>query len=799
MLKKREHWLAIQLTPIERTVPATKAAASKEGDQSDKSEDWETLYEDIGMEASFPEVMDLWRKRAQQMGLDKAGITFEFQFKDIIYYAAKQCLGNGNVMGLGKTRETLFGILLRGVTKALIVCPAKLIGVWQDEIDDTIGPYCRLQRRNWQGKVLDSSYQVIQHGRDLLPENLRMFNIISYDKLKTIAKDGRFFKCPKCGTIAYSHRAVEMLTCPGDSSKPEDDLSRCNNIVKRWKRFCAGDPDNGIPPKRKIRVALDRYGTPMKREDGTWHMVHFSKTHDGMHFDRDGNYFPVENTTVIDERPPRPEVIRMLPQESIFKKMRRKAVGYKTDPDTGRKVTEYKNVERNPHLRWTFAKRLRNMFNNVVLDEALYIMNTDSQRSQAINVLTAETRIILTGTPVKNKPENILALMNWCFSRETFPSYRPHDEGSRKRFLDKYQTVVYVGGFETSDGTVAGGVAKPIPKIANPEMFQAETAPFWRRHTRNEPEIIKDIPRKKLVETNEQITMDDEHREYYEKWLKMFAEWWQKMKEEEEGKNVNAGDLLAKLTYLINASTIPHNMLDNILKEKKKKDLTLLEWAQKIGPYTGKRPTAKMRRSWELLVEAFNQSDKTLIFSWRRANLILGNKWCERKGLRSMVVDGTVSLAQSGEGRSKRHQMIEDFRHRDYAVCWAGLEALAEGMNIPEANHGILLDCGWAPSQPRQAIGRMIRPAQCKTIYAKYLMHHGTIDDYMFALSYLKGRSADEAIDYMEFDDFSVDMIPDIQQYADAIVDGTEEKLKRKMWLAVDHVKRLVEEEGEEG
>ncbi len=32
------------------------------------------------------------------------------------------------------------------------------------------------------------------------------------------------------------------------------------------------------------------------------------------------------------------------------------------------------------------------------------------------------------------------------------------------------------------------------------------------------------------------IDMDDEHRLYYKKWLDEFSEWWQKMKEEEEGE-----------------------------------------------------------------------------------------------------------------------------------------------------------------------------------------------------------------------------------------------------------------------
>ena len=799
-LMKKERWLSIQLTPIERYVPATSAASkvsSGNQEQSGKEEDWELAYEDTGMEATFPEIMELWRRRARQMNLDRPGITFEFQFEDLIYYAAKSSLLNGNVMGLGKTRLSLFAALLRCCQRSLFVVPARLIGVWQDEIDNTILPYCRSQRKDWQGNILNPTYQVIEWARDLHPASLKTFNIISYDKLKSIARDGQFFKCPRCGTVVYSGRinGQEIQYCPGDPSLDEDDPRRCNNLIKTWKKICAGPEYAGGKDeryaKRKLRVLANSDGEPFVKEDGSYHRVHFTKL-----TDHAGEKFPVESTVVIDDRPPRPQPVVMEKQDHIYKKMVKKLVGYTMDVDTGMQTPEYRMIERSPHLAWTFSDLVRNRFSHVFLDEALAIMNENSQRSLATNKITARNRVTNTGTPFKNKPENVLPILNWTFSREVYPDYRSYDPVGQRRFIDKFRTEVYVGGHRLKDGTIVGGKPKAIPKVNNPELFQAELAPLMRRRVRNEPKVLKDIPRKILIETDLRIDMDDEHRAYYKKWLDKFAEWWQKMKEEEEGEKVPAGALITKLTYLINADTQPHFMLDGILKGQ---DDDAKRWASEIGKYEGKRAPSKMRKCWELIRENIAAGDKTIASSWRRANLNLGNDWCLRQKLASMIVDGTVSLTISKmTGRSKRHEMVEDFRHQNYHVLWAGLEALSEGFNIPEANHVLLLDCGWAPTAPRQLIGRCIRPAQTKTIYAKYLMHKGTIGEYMFALCYLKGRSGDEAIDYMEFDDFSTDVIPDIHQYADAIVDGKEEVLKQQMWLAVDHLKRRVQEEGEE-
>ncbi len=804
-LLKKERWLSIQLTPIERYIPASKAASDTSSQQSGEAADWELAYEDSGMESTFPDIMAMWRQRAKWMGMDRPGVTFEFQFEDLIYYVAKANLANCSVMGLGKTRLSLFAALLRGCRRSLFVMPAKLLGVWQDEIDNTIAPYCRVQRKDWQGRILNPGYKVIEWAEDLHPANLKTFNLISYDKLKSIARDGQFFKCPRCGTIVYSGRpnGQEIQYCPGDPAMEDDDPRRCNNLIQTWKNVCAGreylealkgnlqHPKDQKYLKRKIRVAADADGHAIVNEQGEYHRVHWSKL-----TDHTGEKFPLETTCVVDERPSRPTLPIMEKQDSIYKKVVRKPIQEVVNEQTGEKTWEYRNIERSPHLRWTFAKLIRNRFSHIYLDEALYIMNETSQRSLAISMVNGRNRVINTGTPMKNKPENIVPLFNWCFPREVFPDYRSYDDKGMARFLQKYRTEVYVGGFRMPDGTVVGGTPKAIPKVNNPELFQAEMAPLMRRHTRNEPNVLKDIPRKILIEQHETIDMDDEHRLYYKKWLDKFSEWWQKMKEEEEGEKVPPGALLTKLTYLINASTVPHFMLDGILAGK---DDDAKKWAEEIGKYDGKRAPSKMRRCWEMICQNVAAGDKTIASSWRRANLNLGNDWCERRKLASMIVDGTVSLTINRKtGRSKRHEMVEQFKHYGYHVMWAGLEALAEGFNIPEANHCILLDCGWAPSAPRQLIGRMIRPAQTKVIHANYLMHRGTIDDYMFALSYLKGRSADEAIDYMEFDDFSTDVIPDIHQYADAIVDGKEETFKRVMWLAVDHLKRQVQEEGEE-
>lgn len=788
-MERQERWLSIQLTPSERMV---HVGARTEEEQLDNPNNWEWMYEDIGIQATFPELYHMWAKRARQMNIHR--FVNDFQFRDVVYLAIRQSQVLGDVPGLGKTRQALFASILRCARKVLIICPGKLIGTWQDEIRDTIVPFARMQKRDWQGNVIDPTVNVIEWGRDLTESHLARFNIIGIDKLKETPRDGRFYRCPVCGTVAYCKDAGKLMTCPGDANLDEDDPKRCSYLLKAWQE--ENRPIKGERPgRRKYRQITNDLGEVILKVNGTKYPL------DKAWFKKFGEplpkNFPLETVQVIDERRPKPAIPLMEQQESMYSKMIRLQTGMIDDPNRpGEQKPVYKMVKRPFHVKWTFAEQVRWMFPFVIADELHYIANEESKRNQAVEHVTGATRIGLTGTPMKGYPEKILPLLNWVFDRAVFPDYRDYDPEGMERFKKKYELVVHVDATELADGRMAGGQKKRLPKINNAELFQNEMSPLILRRIRNEPEVVACIPPYRIVRERVEVPMDEEHKTYYRKWLQVFAEWWAEMKREKEGQNVEKGNILTKLTYLANASFIPHFMLDSILGGKDEEGAA---WARMIGKYKGP-PVAKMKHAWKLIREAKHLGEKSLVFSYRQRNSDLGHHWSTKNGINSMVVDGRDSIkVKTGMDRSERHLKVQRFRSNAYDVMWAGTGALAEGMNIPEANHGIVMDATWDDVSIRQAIGRMLRIQQQRTVYAHYLMHHGAIDSYMFALSELKARSGDEAIDFMPFDDFHVGMVPDIQQYADAIVDGTQDKLARKMWTAIDFMQKKEEEEGDYG
>lgn len=769
----REKWAERQLTPIERSVRIEKGKVTgKESTAVEaENENWAIQFEEIGLRAAYPEVIAQWRQRMTKMKMHK--ISFAFQAEDVLALVCKNGVMNCNVMGLGKTIEILLTFLLRTNKKCLIVVPSKLLGEWQNEIESRLASYCAATRINWRGENIRHAcdYQIIQWAEDCLERNIKPINLISYEYLVRPPRDTRYFHCKKCGTSAASMKFAEEMPCP-----------KCNaERRKKWQQKCKEQGLQKFWIKQELTQDLTSEQSKASRF-AFGRVKKFSKFYTELYN---------RGYVCIDQRPALPALIMMRRSKHVLIKKQMMQVGMeeKHRPVNGKlekiAVPVMAARKRKRHLKWTFASLLRHRFNFIGLDEAEYIKNDKSQRSTAVLHLAAKTKIAATGTPVRGFPKSIINLLNWTISRTVFPEYRiKSDKGALRRFYDKYKTEV------TNKLT---GRKKILPKILNAEQFQTEIAPFMLRHTRNEPAVLACITKKDVPPVRREILdMDERHRQYYQLWLEKFAEWWQKEKLEEEGKEVPRGDILVKLGYLIGASSQPHFLLENILKGKNEEDK---EWARMIGKYKGPL-TTKQRTCFQMVKDIRNLGDKALVFSIRRNNLKLGMRWCaaQKPPIEALQIDGRVSKSINPlTGRSARQQLLDKFKELDYTALWAGLVCMKDGANLPEANHGIFLDLSWEPSDYRQASARMIRPAQDKTIYLTHLIHRGTIDEFVSLWTILKARSVDEGVDFVEFDDFSTEMIPDVGQYAEAIVDGTETRMKAKMELAIDHIRKQKE------
>ena len=434
----------------------------------------------------------------------------------------------------------------------------------------------------------------------------------------------------------------------------------------------------------------------------------------------------------------------------------------------------YKTVRINPvgestnFLKHTFSDILKKQFSFVVLDECYYIKNPKARRSEAVFNIRAKHKVVMTGTPIKGYPQNILGILNWCFGCGSayLPDYSYWDENGVKRFLDQFGT--YIMYDHQHEKTGDKGKKKQIPKIRNIDQFYKLLEAKLIRRLKNEPAVATVIktadPEIKYIDLN--ITA--EHRIFYKTWLDNFKAWYEARLTEEkmEGKKLGQMEILGKLGYLIQVACCPQSS-----------HLTQLGATEKIATYEGNLTTLQ---EWVVNTarEKSKQGDKVIIFSRYLDSLDYLAE--QMKDLNPMIVNGSISLKRKKRsGKSKRQEMVEDFRFNGHKVLLAGTQCLCEGMNIPEANIGIFVDFDWTPSIMWQALYRMVRPQQQKQVTGYFLNLRGTIYEYMKKIVQLKQKSIDEGIDFQEFN-LDIEDIPDIRQYCSALMDSNSGEIPQK-------------------
>jgi len=408
-----------------------------------------------------------------------------------------------------------------------------------------------------------------------------------------------------------------------------------------------------------------------------------------------------------------------------------------------------------PILKHTYSWYLRRRAENVMIDEAYSLGDATTLQTKAVNMLRPSRRTLITGTPVRGFPDQILPLLNWCLGNgsDLFPDFDSTQESSRNKFLKLFGMVVQR---RREDGTP---YEKKIPKIKNPDRFQAMLAPVMRRRVNLEPDVVRCVDMPDFTIFPIEVAADPLLEQLYNDCAKGFAEWYTSELEAARRRakwnykavvSVSAITMLTKLNYLAHLAACP----------------------QSLVPAYGSQISSKQVRILNIIADAAARGRKVILFSefvdsveWYGANPALAH-------LNPVVITGTVSLSRSKRtGDSARSRRLEEFRKGDSGLLVATTRCVAEGFNIPEASVVIFDSYNWTPSIQNQAWSRVLRPAQTWSPVEIYLLGvRGTIDSFLSAQAAIKRMAIGEGIDYEEVD-FEADDVPDPADYAKHIVD----------------------------
>ncbi len=337
----------------------------------------------------------------------------------------------------------------------------------------------------------------------------------------------------------------------------------------------------------------------------------------------------------------------------------------------------------------------------VIIDEAQRIKNWKTQTARSVKKIQSEYLIVLTGTPLENRIDEIHSIV------EYIDRYRL---GALFRFLDNHQ-VTDINGKLTGYRNLRN-INKTLEGI------------LIRRTKKEIADQLPDrIDKNFFVEmTPEQIT---DHNSYYDHVSQLISKWirTKHLSEEERQKllsYLNCMRMVCDSTYILNPKTNHGN---------------------KIKEISG---------IIEELTE--NPENKLVIFSqWKRMfDLLI--KELKGKGLAYEYLNGDIPAIQ-------RKEIIERFHKNPDVKIFLSTDAGGVGVNLQNANILINIDLPWNPAVLEQRIGRIYRLGQKKHINVFNFISKGSIEHRIlyllgFKKSVFTGVIEDEGKDEVMLEGF---------------------------------------------
>ena len=150
------------------------------------------------------------------------------------------------------------------------------------------------------------------------------------------------------------------------------------------------------------------------------------------------------------------------------------------------------------------------------------------------------------------------------------------------------------------------------------------------------------------------------------------------------------------------------------------------------------RPSAKLDRLMEMVLELLSEGRKIIVFSQFTSMLDLVRKRLDAEAVRYGVLTGDTK---------DRKRAIDGFQNGTNDVFLVSLKAGGVGLNLTAADTVIIFDPWWNPAVEEQAIDRAHRIGQDKAVFVYRLVAAGTVEEKMEGLKERKRALADSLFD----------------------------------------------------
>lgn len=308
----------------------------------------------------------------------------------------------------------------------------------------------------------------------------------------------------------------------------------------------------------------------------------------------------------------------------------------------------------------------------IILDEGQRIKNWEAKTSRVIKALKSPFALVLSGTPLENRIDELFSVVEFIDDRRLGPAFR---------FFNRHRVV-------DQKGKLLG--------YKNLDELRRKLKPVLLRRTRKE--VIKDLPPRtnhilRIPPTEEQLDMQKGHRKVIQ--------------------------TIIQKRYLTEMDLL-----------RLQKALLMCRMCANSTFLVDKEPpgySSKLKELDELLDQLMAEEDrKIVLFSEWTTMLNLIEQILEKRELNFVRLDGSVP-------QKKRQGLLQQFRNDPACKLFITTNAGSTGLNLQAANTVINVDLPWNPAVLEQRIGRAHRMGQKRPVQVFLLVTENTLEENLLA------------------------------------------------------------------
>ncbi|MGZ4998707.1 MAG: DEAD/DEAH box helicase [Methylomonas sp.] len=323
-------------------------------------------------------------------------------------------------------------------------------------------------------------------------------------------------------------------------------------------------------------------------------------------------------------------------------------------------------------------------FQAAILDEAQWIKNIGTRRSQAAMNLQADFKLIMTGTPLENHLGELWNLFRFI---------NPGLLGSLEQFNRRF--------------------AGPIERDRSAEArfrLKKLIQPFILRRTKTQ--VLQELPPR--TEIPVYVDLSGEEMAFYEA---LRRESLAVLSAQDAAPGQKQLQILAAITKLrlscCNTRLANPNMV---------------------------LPSSKLAAFGEIIDELLDNRHKALVFSQFVDHLQLIRDYIEQRGIAYQYLDG-------GTAAKERQRRVDAFQRGDGELFLISLKAGGVGLNLTAADYVIHMDPWWNPAVEDQASDRAHRMGQQRPVTIYRMIARNTIEEKIVDLHSRKRDLADSLLE----------------------------------------------------